>query len=318
MLPHDLPPESLRLPGGERESVVYFSGDSLRHHRLGYLIQRRFPGLMKAWWIYAPKESQGLGAKIGKAWQLATKSQTGREALGLLGSGDVRGLADIVKRRIRKGDLRRLGRKLRAFATPDDYADVERQMFGAELDGLRADAEMHPEYVESPDDEAHLARLGVLAPYLIVTFGGRSSSSRALREARGLTINQHAGWSPALKGASAIETAIYHRAVELIGSTIHLVDTQADAGAILRRSTATLHPDDSLAHCFFSVCATGNKMMLEVIDTILHNDEIATFPQPQGGQTLLDIDLSPIKREAIARDMRTGWLADALALTEQF
>lgn len=318
MLVHDLEAESLTLPDGDRRSVVFFSGDSLRHHRLGYLLQQRFPGLMKAWWVYAPKSSRRLQDKLTKAWRLVANSQTGKEALGLLREGDLSGLTQIAQRRLRKGDLSRLRRALTAYATPNNYAEVEREMFGAEVQTLRDRASMHPEYIESPNKKAQVEKLAAIDPYLIVTFGGPLLSGRVLGKARGLAINQHAGWSPALKGASTTETAIYHRELAWVGNTVHVMDTHADSGAILRRSTAALHPDDDLAHCFFAVCAVGTKMMLEVVDAALHDEALTVFPQPRGGRTVLNIDYTPAKRQAVARDIESGWLADALDIVKSF
>lgn len=318
MLVHDLEPESLPLPEGDRRSVVFFSGDSLRHHRLGYLLQQRFPGVMKAWWIYSPKQSRRLQDKLTKAWRLVANSQTGKEAIGMLREGDLSGLTQIAQRRLRKGDLGRLRRAVAAYATPNNYGEVEREMFGAELEQLRARASMHPEYIASPNKKAQVEKLAAIAPYLIVTFGGPLLSGRVLRQARGLAINQHAGWSPALKGASTTETALYHRELGWVGNTVHVMDTHADSGAILRRSTAALHPDDDPAHCFFSVCAVGTKMMLEVVGAALDDEALTVFPQPRGGRTVLNIDYTPAKREALARDFEAGWLADALDITKSF
>jgi folate-dependent phosphoribosylglycinamide formyltransferase PurN len=318
MLVHDLPAETVRIPDGDRHSAVYFSGNSLRHRRLGYLIQERYPGLLKAWWIYAPQQSQRLQAKLTKAWRLVANSQTGAAAVEMIREGDVGGLMAMTQRRLARGDLRRFGRLARMYTQRSNYGEIEQEMFGEELARLEAKASLHPESIDSPNKKAQVAALAAIDPFLIVTFGGPLLGGRVLSKARGFAINQHAGWSPSLKGASTTETAIYHREIGWVGNTVHLMDTHADSGAVLRRSTATLHPDDDLAHCFFGVCATGSKMMLETIGSVLHDDELACFPQPKGGQTVLNIDFSAAKREAIARDMANGWLADALQMVREF
>lgn len=69
MLPHDLQLETVPLPPGDRNSAVFFSGNSVRHLRLGYLIQRRFPGLSKAWWTATPGQSQRVKEKVTNAWR---------------------------------------------------------------------------------------------------------------------------------------------------------------------------------------------------------------------------------------------------------
>jgi len=318
MLPHDVPSETRALPAGDRRSAVYFSGDGLRQLRLGYLIQERFPGLLKAWWISAPKSSQRLRPKLEKAWRMVSSGPPSTGTMELLREGDLRNLVGIARRRIRRGDLRRLGRIVKLATRRDPYARVEEEMFGAEVKAFEARAALHPERVDRFDSEEHLARMSAIDPYLIVTFGGPLLRGRVLEKARGLAINQHAGWSPSLKGSYTTETAIYHRELGWIGNTVHVMDTQADSGAILRRSTCTLHPDDDLAHCVLAVCAVGSKLMLESIDTILHADRVDVFPQPRGGQTLLNVDFTLAKRDAVARDLRGGWLADALAATRDY
>ncbi len=318
MLPHDITPETIPLPDGERRSAVFFSGSGIRHRRLGYLIQQRYPGLLKAWWVFAPSSSKRYQAKLEKAWHLVKNSQTSGEAVELARSGDVASLVSMARRQLKRVKPRRVGTLLKRYVGRNDYATIEQEMFGAELQRLEANAELHPENIDNPNRKARVERLRELDPYLILTFGGPLLSGRVLRSARGVAINQHAGWSPSIKGASTTETAIYHRELGWVGNTVHLMDTHADAGPILRRSTATLHPDDDLAHCFFAVCAVGSKMMLETIETALHADELTVHPQRPGGKTVLNIDFTATKREAIARDLDHGWLGDALRMTCDF
>jgi hypothetical protein len=96
------------------------------------------------------------------------------------------------------------------------------------------------------------------------------------------------------------------------------MDTSADSGAILRRSTAALHPDDRPGHCFMAVVAVGSKLMLEVIEAALEADELTAFPQPAVGETVLSIDYDAVRREAVRRDFAGGWLGDALRMAQDF
>lgn len=273
---------------------------------------------MKAWWVHAPQKSAQLKRKLDKAWKLVANSRTATEAVEMVRSGDIGSLMRVARRRLAKGELTRLRRAVGAYAKRDDYARVEQEMFGVEPEALKAKATLHPEHIDGPNSKARVAALAAIDPYLILTFGGPLLRARILNKARGFAVNQHAGWSPWLKGASTTETALYHREIGWVGNTVHLMDTHADSGHILRRSTATIHPDDSVAHCFFAVCAVGSELMLESINTMLHEDELRVFPQPRGGQTVLNIDFKPAKRDAIARDIESGWLGDAIQMAKDF
>lgn len=318
MLPHDLPVSPIPLPPGDRRSAVYLSGNRPRHLRLGYLLQQRFPGLLRAWWVHAPPKRTRWASKLAKAQSLVANSQAVTEARSMLENGQIYDLAAYLRRKVSGDALRRLGRTVRMYAARDNRDAVEDQMFGREVEALARHAELHPEAVDSPNAPERVRALEELSPYFIIAFGGPLLRGKVLRTARGLAINQHAGWSPELKGSSTTETALYHRQLGWVGSTVHVMDTFADAGAILRRSTATLHPDDSLNHCFMAVVATGSKMMLEVIGEALAADELMACPQPAGGQTVLNIDFSTTKREAIRRDFAHGWLGDAMRMIKDF
>lgn len=318
MLPHDLPASSIPLPPGDRRSAVYLSGNEPRHLRLGYSIQRRFPGLLKAWWTHSPPRSARWSHKLAKARRLFANSQAVSEARAMLENGQIYDLAAFMRRKASSDALRQVKRMVRVYAGREKRNAVEEEMFGREVDALKQHAELHPEPVDSPNSPERVRALEALSPYFIITFGGPLLRGKVLQTARGLAINQHAGWSPALKGASTTETALYHRQLGWVGNTVHIMDTFADAGAILRRSTATLHPDDSVSHCFLSVVALGNKMMLEVIEEALTADELVGCAQPPGGQTVLNIDFSPTKRDAIRRDFAQGWLGDALRIVKDF
>ena len=189
---------------------------------------------------------------------------------------------------------------------------VEDAMFGDEVRHLAEQASIHPREVASFADPHLTAELDSLSPYLLVAFGGPLIPGRILEAARGLAINQHAGWSPELKGANTVEAALYHRKLQWVGSTVHVMDTHADSGPIIRRSTATLHPDDSPTHCFNAVVALGNELLLEVIGDILDRDEITVCDQPRGGQTLLMSAMDAPRWAAIGRDFNSGWLGYAL------
>lgn len=321
MLPHDLTPTRIQLPPGRRDSAVLLTGPRPRHLRLGYLLQRRFPGLLRAWYVTDPPSEARLKSKLDKARELLSTNPTLNEARAQIEQGEVKALRDVSEL---------LGRVLRAAAPrkaisaaweylrPNGYDAAETRMFGAELERLRSGAGLHPVVIASPNDKKIVAEIQAVDPYFLIALGGPLLKGRLLRTARGVALNQHAGWCPVLRGANTVETAIYHRSIEWIGSTVHVMNTFADAGFILRRSTATLHPDDGLGECFMAAVAAGTKMMIEVVEQALRDGEIIGFDQSGMGRTVNIIDYVPAKRSAVARDMSSAFLDEALAMAREY
>jgi hypothetical protein len=299
MLPHDLTPTRLPLPPGDRDSAVLVTGALPRHLRLGYLLQRRFPGLLVRWWTC-------------EAPARARPARLERPARAL------RDLLARLRRRAPDGRLRRLLDAALELAAGDEVASVEERLFGPEIEALSSSAAVHPCTVTGAGTNAMLAEIEALAPYFALTFDAPPLGEHLARGVRGLAITAHAGWAPALRGDQTVETALYHRRLEWVGTTIHLLDTAAGAGAILRRSTAALHPDDRVAHCLLAVIAAGHEMLCEVVEEARAAQELPVFPQPGGGQTLDLFDHGPARRRAVARDFRRGWFADAVRAAQVF
>jgi hypothetical protein len=75
MTPPDHEPSLVALPAGHRQSLVLVTSDRLRHLRLGYLMQQRFPGLLTAWFtapMTAPEPAvSGLGGRLASTVRAA-------------------------------------------------------------------------------------------------------------------------------------------------------------------------------------------------------------------------------------------------------
>lgn len=319
MLPHDLPASPIPLPPGDRRSAVYLSGNELRHLRLGYLIQRHIPGLLKAWWIQAPARRPPWAQRLHDTSQrMLGQRQIASEIKKQLETRRVHEVAALWTRKLGRKGARSFERMIRWYLARENARAVEAEMFGREVEALRQGANIHPVAVDSLHDPATLERLEAVNPYFIIASGGPPPGRELCARARGLALSQHAGFSPDLRGAFATETALYHRQIGWVGNTVHVMDTYPGAGAILRRSTATLHPDDTLTHCFLAVFALGNKLMLEVLHAALVADALPAFAQPDSGQTMIERDFNTIKRDAIRRDLAQGWLGDALRMVQDF
>lgn len=290
MLPNDLTAKTLTLKPGPRRSAVYFSGGSLRHLRLGYLLQRQFPDLLLGWFVVKPPR------------------RSRREMLSLL---QQKALGDVPPSRVwatvRKmgfaASFRRLRNAMASRLIQFEYPATEKSMFASEVARLSEKAQLHPQYIENTRGPELVEWLDQHEPYLLLTFGGPLIGTRLLKRVRGYAINQHAGFSPELKGSHTTEMALYHRRIDLVGSTVHLMDGFADSGDILRRSTATVHDGDNAAEAFLSVTALGNQLMLDVVSDLLDGDSLRVYPQPAGqGATVLNANLNYYRRRDIRKN----------------
>ena len=152
--------------------------------------------------------------------------------------------------------------------------------------------------------------------YFFLTLGGPLYKTKLIKSIRGFAINQHAGFSPQYKGSNTINWALYHRKLDFIGSTIHIIDSGADSGLIFRRSNVVIQNDDTLNTIFNRTVALGNELMIEVINEIIDNDYIRIFQQPKySGNTYLFKEFTSDHMICVLKDLRNGWLN--LAIKEQ-
>ncbi len=289
MFPHDISLRDLTLPPGDRHSAVIVSGSSLRHAQFGYKLQERFPGLLKKWWVV--------------------------ERSGNIGAADTALTSAGPMRRRR---FRALARNLRdkAFRHWRQRADgstrAELRMFECDVTRLKAAAEVHPIPTDGVISEQLVEEARALSPYFLFLLDGPLLEPRLFKVVRGLVINQHAGWLPEYKGGSSHQHALYRRDVTRVANAVHLVELGSDSGAILRRSTATLHPDDDEEDCFMAAVALGTELALEVVGEALRADSVSVFEPRPAGHTYLAADWTTRKRQAVRRDFASGWLADAI------
>jgi hypothetical protein len=313
----------LPLRGGDRNSAALITSDRLRHLRLGYLIQKRFPGLLKAWWLAPFPRQVALDHTMKRGANALSRSHGGWAAISRLGRGEYKDAVAIVRRRIGKGLVRQVARAARSSRTAllagDEIRRVEQQMFRREVDTLRIGASLEPTAVSCADSDTPglMATLRQLDPYFLLEYGGAPVPLGIVSSVRGLALRQHDGWTSTSATTSTAEEALYHRKLGWVGSTVHVMDP-AGPGPILRRSTATLHPGDSVAHCVLAVSALGHKLLLEVIGRALVDEHLHVFPRVGAWRTPLDADLGPVEREALARDFEAGWLGDAIEGVRNF
>ena len=292
MYPHDIDPKLLKLPGGPREGIVLITGGvSLRYLRFGYRLQQEFPGMVRAWFARTSNSSKKFESKKGS-----------------------------IKETIKKY-VRYMVKCLDNFYLGDVFGEVsmtEKELFAEEVCSLSSFAKVRPILVETPNDPKVVQAISDTNSYFLLTLGGPLLKKEVLGAVRGVAMNQHAGWSPEIRGAGSIKMALYFRRLDWIGSTVHLMDTGADSGDILRRSLTYISKDSTVSECFLRTVALGTEMMIEVVRDMICSDEVVCFPQPHVGQTFRASDVSRFHCYAIGRDLKHGWLAHALDVKKSF
>jgi hypothetical protein len=196
---------------------------------------------------------------------------------------------------------------------------ADERLFELEVRELRRSAKLAPRPVTDPNASEFVRELERVDPYFFVSLGGPLYGPEVLGCARGVAINQHAGWSPTFRGTRTVEWALYHRRLDCVGTTVHVATANLDAGPVFRRAHATLTPWDTPEMCFARVVAFGTELLCETVGTIIHSKEIVAYDQPlDRGDEYVGAQLDAGIEEAIRRDFSNGWLEDALRRERRF
>ncbi|MBF0244719.1 MAG: hypothetical protein HQL31_05555 [Planctomycetes bacterium] len=312
MIPEDLEAAEIPLDNLGEASIVLITGGALRHRRLALRMREAFGDRVVAWFVIPGREdSQGSlwsrlrwirehvkdriqnlenrGESLLSAPPTAPRGRFGKTVSSLLWLGKL------------YGKLRRHQRS-------------EKRILGPETARLGMSLGFEPQRVADPRSEEFLAQMKALSPDFIVTCGGPLLPLALLSSARCAAINQHAGWSPNYKGAQTVDFTLYHRDLDHLGATVHLMASGADSGPILRRSHPCLLPWENAEDCFTRVVALGNELLIEALGEAVIKRRLIVFPQaPERGRTFLAGDYSPLQHSSLQRDFSSGWLAKALA-----
>jgi len=326
MIPHDLPSRTLRLPKTDDHGIVVLTGTSFRHLRFAYRIQQEFGDTVLAWYQVADSpNATGPSSRKRRAAALYRKVRD-----RILPPQRLEDLRKLVREEGRWEVLKRGWSARREFLDAlltlywlyrrrRSRAAFEKRMFALEIERLKAHATVQPRLVKDPNAEEFIAGVRTLNAYFLLTLGGPLYTKALLKSVRGVAINQHAGWSPVLKGSCTTEWGLYSRSLDRVGSTVHILTSGADAGPILRRSHPCLTEEDTPDMCFFRVVALGTELMIECVRKIIARKEITVCDPPAGGgRTYLTSQLSGDVLRSIHRDFADGWLARELARMRDF
>src|SRR5688572_20993558 len=123
---------------------------------------------------------------------------------------------------------------------PESQRIAEDRLFQSEVQELRDCAVVRSTAVADPNARDFVQTLRELDPYFLLSLGGPLYRPEVLDCARGIALNQHAGWSPTFRGSNTVGWALYHRQLGGVGTTAHSTTAELDGGPIPRRSQAAL------------------------------------------------------------------------------
>lgn len=327
MIPHDLPPRLLTFPDTQQYSIVLLTGNALRHERFALRMRQEFGDLVAAWYqiqpaASLPRQKQRVFPRL--------RTALGKGMHALITSGSAAPFRILRCFRIH-GVLKTISKSLLlsnslfysgfSFLQKRLYPlqNVEHAIFGEEVAELRKTITLQPIPIEQPHSEDFVRTLHTISPYFLLSLGGPLYSSQVIACCRGVALNQHAGWSPTYKGSYTTEWALYHRQLNFVGSTVHIMTSGADAGPIVRRSHPCLLPDDTPAACFTRVVALGTELMIEVVHEIMANRQILVYDQTEPvGKTYQARELTRDIQRAIDRDFASQWLGKELERQRYF
>ncbi|HOO57617.1 MAG TPA: formyltransferase family protein [bacterium] len=313
MIPKDPLQNKVTLPETEDHSIVIVTMGELRHRRFALRIQQEFGGLVKGWYqIEKPGGASNLIEKIRS------------RALSDYSAADLRrfyrdnGLRESAKRIISGGS--------EALSTINELRNrrarqqkAEQDIFKKEVESLKRYAVCSPETVEDPGSDAFLENIRRIDPYFFLSLGGPLYGKKLIETIRGAAINQHAGRAPDYRGSDTVYWTLYHRDLTRLGATVHLMNTGADAGPILKRANPSLCPGDTAEACMARVVALGTELLISCVKDIIDNKTVTVFQQiPGQGMTYTASQLDGRVLRCVARDFKNNWLDNEIERLKGF
>ena len=181
--------------------------------------------------------------------------------------------ATLLRRRVKKLGLPVVAGQLafRAAVVPALAAASARRRRNIVRDHRLDDSPIVGEVIEvasvnAPETRAHLVRL---APAVVIVNGTRILGAETLSAVAAPFINTHAGITPAYRGVHGGYWALADGRLDLVGTTVHLVDVGIDTGQVLAQATFRPGPDDSFATYPLLHAAHGVPLLIEAVAAAL-------------------------------------------------
>jgi folate-dependent phosphoribosylglycinamide formyltransferase PurN len=123
--------------------------------------------------------------------------------------------------------------------------------------------------VRSANSPEAIAALKRLAPKIVVVNGTRLLSKPVLHSVDAPFINTHMGITPLYRGVHGGYWALVEKRPDLVGTTIHYVDTGIDTGGIIRQVGFEVAPPDNFATYPYLHIKSALPALMEVVGQVL-------------------------------------------------
>ena len=141
--------------------------------------------------------------------------------------------------------------------------------------------------VGSVNDEETRQVLMALSPALVVVVGTRIIGRSTLACLDAPFVNLHSGITPRYRGVHGGYWALVEGRPDLVGSSVHLVDSGIDTGLVLRQATFEVTGHDSFATYPFLHLAVGVPLVIEVVNEVLTGKELVGRAPMDSGDSRL-------------------------------
>lgn len=124
-------------------------------------------------------------------------------------------------------------------------------------------------HIDSVNSESGRAALRAADPALVVVNGTRIISQKTLTSVNARFINMHAGITPLYRGVHGGYWALLENHPDLVGTTVHFVDTGIDTGSIIEQAFFEVSPDDNFVTYPYLHTKAGIDILIKNIKLIL-------------------------------------------------
>jgi len=123
--------------------------------------------------------------------------------------------------------------------------------------------------VSSVNDDDCLHQIQLLNPEIIIVNGTRIISKKILQSTPAVFVNMHIGITPNYRGSHGGYWAMYNNDAAHFGTTIHLIDTGVDTGAVIRQKFILPGKQDNFATYPVLQTAIGIEALKEILPAII-------------------------------------------------
>jgi folate-dependent phosphoribosylglycinamide formyltransferase PurN len=139
-------------------------------------------------------------------------------------------------------------------------------------------------YVASVNDDETVRFLRGVAPAVVVVHGTRLIHDEVLDAVDVPFLNLHAGITPRYRGVHGGYWALVEARPELVGSTVHLVDSGIDTGGIVGQATFAPAPGDTFATLPYLHLGSGIPLLVDAVLGVLQGRPPEVVPPLAGAE----------------------------------